>query len=145
LEHIHPEEVDQVVKELVRVSRRHLFLSISLKGHTKATADKDDEAHRHTMLRPREWWHNIFRKHGAVVNEEMLWAMQEKDFSYVGDKLGDCRWEGKQDDGGLYEVCNVDNKWLVGKREQENLRRDRCITNANKELEPWFFSFRKIR
>ena len=145
LEHIHPEEVDQVVKELVRVSRRHLFLSISLKGHTKASADKDDEAHRHTMLRPREWWHNIFRKHGAVVNEEMLWAMQEKDFSYVGDKLGDCRWEGKQDDGGLYEVCNVENKWLVGKREQENLRRDRCITNANKELEPWFFSFRKIR
>ena len=67
-----------MVSELIRVSRRHVFLSISLKGHTKATANNDDEAHRHTMLRPREWWHAIFRKHGAVVNEEMLWAMQEK-------------------------------------------------------------------
>jgi len=28
--------------------------------------------------------------------------------------------------------CLVENKWLVGKREQENLRRDRCMTNANK-------------
>jgi hypothetical protein len=54
---------------------------------------------------PGEWWHALFRKHGAVVNEEMLWAMQEKDFSMKGDKLKDCRWEGKQDDGGLYEVC----------------------------------------
>lgn len=35
LEHIRPAEVDRVVRELVRVSRRHLFLSISLKGHTK--------------------------------------------------------------------------------------------------------------
>ena len=41
--------------------------------------------------------------------------------------------------------CLVENKWLVGKREQENLRRDRCMTNANKEMEPWFFSFRKLR
>jgi ubiquinone/menaquinone biosynthesis C-methylase UbiE len=31
LEHIHPEEADIVVSELVRVSRRHVFLSISLK------------------------------------------------------------------------------------------------------------------
>ena len=56
LEHIHPEEADRVVSELVRVSRRHLFLSISLKGHTKQTADNNDEAHRHTMLRNRAWW-----------------------------------------------------------------------------------------
>jgi ubiquinone/menaquinone biosynthesis C-methylase UbiE len=35
LEHIHEDEADAVVRELVRVSRRHLFLSISLKPHTK--------------------------------------------------------------------------------------------------------------
>lgn len=35
LEHIHEDEAEAVVKELVRVSRRHLFLSISLKPHTK--------------------------------------------------------------------------------------------------------------
>lgn len=38
LEHIHEDEADKVISELVRVSRRHLFLSISLKPHTKVTA-----------------------------------------------------------------------------------------------------------
>jgi hypothetical protein len=38
LEHIHEDEAERVVAELVRVSRRHLFLSISLKPHTKARA-----------------------------------------------------------------------------------------------------------
>lgn len=145
LEHIHPEEADMVVKELIRVSRRHIFLSISLKGHTKATAENDQEANRHTMLRPRTWWEAIFTKYGAVPNREMSWAMQEKDTMYTRENFRDCRWEGKQEDGGLYEVCIVDNKWLVGRREQENLRRERCITPANADLEPWFFSFRKLR
>lgn len=145
LEHIHPEEADIVISELIRVSRRHIFMSISLKGHTKATADNDDEAHRHTMLRPRHWWDAKFMEHGAVPNKEMLWAMQEKDTSFTREQLTDCRWEGSQSDGGLYEVCIVDNKWLVGRREQGNLRLDRCITVANSELEPWFFAYRKLR
>eukprot|EP00958_Prasinococcus_capsulatus_P027732 scaffold5807_cov412-Prasinococcus_capsulatus_cf.AAC.10 len=145
LEHIHPEEVDQVVSELVRVSRRHLFLSISLKGHTKASANDDNEAGRHTMLRPRSFWEAKFAEHGAVVNEEMLWAMQEKDFSYTRNDLQQCMETGEVTSGGLYEVCVVDNQWLVGRREQGNMRRDRCITTQNGELEPWFFSFRKLR
>mmetsp|Transcript_35038 Transcript_35038/g.48583 ORF Transcript_35038/g.48583 Transcript_35038/m.48583 type:complete len:326 (-) Transcript_35038:264-1241(-) len=145
LEHIHPEEVDDVVKELIRVSRRHVFMSISLKGHTKATSENDAEANRHTMLRPRPWWNAKFTEHGAVPNFDMVWAMQEKDSSFSRDQLKDCRWEGKQDDGGLYEVCIVENKWLVGRREQENLRHERCITTANNDLEPWFFAYRKLR
>jgi ubiquinone/menaquinone biosynthesis C-methylase UbiE len=32
LEHIHPEEADIVISELIRVSRRHVFMSISLKA-----------------------------------------------------------------------------------------------------------------
>ena len=31
LEHIHPEEADIVISELIRVSRRHIFMSILLK------------------------------------------------------------------------------------------------------------------
>jgi len=145
LEHIHPDEADTVIRELVRVSRRHIVMSISLKGHTKATSENNDEAHRHTMLRPREWWEGKFREYGAVVNKELFWAMQEIDQRFTRDQMRECRWEGKQDEGGLYEVCIVDNKWLVGRREQENLRRDRCMTTANSELEPWFFIFRKLR
>lgn len=39
----------------------------------------------------------------------------------------------------------MDNTWLVGKREQANVRKDRCITTSDEEVEPWFFSFRKER
>jgi len=147
LEHIHVEEADAIISELVRVSRRHIVMSISLKGHTKAAAGDDSEAGRHTMLRPREWWEAKFREHGAVPNRELLWAMQEKDFTYSKDagNVRDCRWEGSATDGGTYEVCVIDNTWLVGRREQENVRRDRCMTMANHEMEPWMFAFRKLR
>ena len=45
----------------------------------------------------------------------------------------------------VLQVCITDNTWLVGKREQANVRKDRCITTDNGEVEPWFFSFRKVR
>ena len=133
------------MSELVRVSRRHLVLTISLKGHTKATASNNNEAGRHTMLRPRHWWEDTFKKYGAVVNKDLFWGLQEFDKRYTRNELKDCRMEGEASDGGLYEVCIVDNNWLVGRREQENLRRDRCITTENMEMEPWFFTFRKLR
>lgn len=79
------------------------------------------------------------------MNKEMQWAMQEKDSHYTREQMKDCRWEGSEEEGGKYEVCIVDNQWLVGRREQENLRRDRCITPENNDLEPWFFSYRKLR
>lgn len=145
LEHIHEDEADRVVSELVRVSRRHLFLSISLKPHTKVSADNDAEANRHTMLRPRSWWEAIFAKHGAEVNQPMLWAMQDKDDTSEEKSKRDCRQAGSPTQGGRFEVCIVEDTWLVGRREQANVRKDRCITTHNQELEPWFFSFRKKR
>ena len=138
LEHIDPAEADAVVKELVRVSRRHLFLSISLKNNGAPKGEAE-----HTLLRPRVWWHKLFQKHGAVVNEEFLWAMQEKDSQYITENQKNCRQEGDESDGGLFEVCSVSNTWLVGKREQRNVRMHRSVTE-NGELEPWFFAFRKI-
>jgi SAM-dependent methyltransferase len=138
LEHIDPAEADAVVKELVRVSRRHLFLSISLKNNGAPKGEAE-----HTLLRPRVWWHKLFQKHGAVVNEEFLWAMQEKDSQYITENQKNCRQEGDESDGGLFEVCSVSNTWLVGKREQRNVRMHRSVTTENGELEPWFFAFRK--
>ena len=44
----------------------------------QASADNAAEANRHTMLRPRSWWDAKFAEYGAVVNHEMLWAMQAK-------------------------------------------------------------------
>ena len=145
LEHIHPSEAEKVVSELVRVSRRHVVMSISLKGHTKVSATNSAEANRHTMLRPRRWWDAAFRRHGAVPNRELHWALQERDASIPRSAMYDCRTEGDPKDGGNYEVCVVDNTWLVGRREQANVRKDRCITTSDMELEPWFFTYRKTR
>lgn len=143
LEHIQEQEAEKVISELVRVSRRHLFLSISLKPHTKASADNNTEANRHTMLRPRTWWEAAFKRHGADVNQEMLWAMQEHSTRFTAADKEDCREAGSEQQGGKYEVCVVNSTWLVGQPNQGNVRKDRCITND--ELEPWFFSFRKRR
>lgn len=107
LEHIHEDEAEQVISELVRVSRHHLFLSISLKGHTKVTSDNDAEANRHTMLRPRTWWEERFVAHGVTVNRELLWAMQARDASYGPEDMSDCRTEGDREAGGLYQVSSV--------------------------------------
>lgn len=59
--------------------------------------------------------------------------------------MRDCRKAGSNLDGGQFEVCIVNDTWLVGKPEQANVRQDRCITRENDELEPWFFAFRKKR
>ena len=52
-------------------------------GHAQVSAENDSEANRHTMLRPRAWWEAKFAAHGAVVNRELLWAMQERDTGWV--------------------------------------------------------------
>ena len=64
---------------------------------------------------------------------------------FVKKDMRDCRKAGSKSDGGQFEVCIVDDTWLVGKPEQANVRRDRCITTENDELEPWFFALRKNR
>jgi len=140
LEHISPQEAEDVVREMVRVSRKDIFLSISLKSHTKVSATNNSEAFRHTLLRPRSWWHHLFERHGARVNHNLLLAMQEADIFTKG-RTYDCRSEGDSRDGGEYEVCVINSTWLVGEPQQGNVREDRCIATASGELEPWFFAF----
>lgn len=101
LEHILPEQADDVVSELVRVSKRHIVISISLKSHGNERL--------HTLLRPRHWWEAKFQKHGARPNRALFWALQEKQVRFSRDKgeLESCRQEGVEDDGGKFEVCLV--------------------------------------
>ena len=71
LEHILPGQADEVAAELVRVARRHIVMSISLKSH-------ENEA-LHTTLRPRTWWEALFARHGAAPNRALVWALQGKE------------------------------------------------------------------
>ncbi|KAL4430011.1 hypothetical protein ABPG77_004381 [Micractinium sp. CCAP 211/92] len=134
LEHIMPEEADAVVAELVRVAKKHIVVSISLKSYQNKGL--------HTLLRPREWWEAKFAAHGARPNRAVVWALQQKENSFSREKgdFTECAMDGSESDGGLYEVCVVQMPWLVGRPGQE-LRQHRCITPANGELEPWMFAF----
>ncbi|KAL4430007.1 hypothetical protein ABPG77_004377 [Micractinium sp. CCAP 211/92] len=132
LEHIMPEEADAVVAELVRVAKRHIVVSISLKSY--------ENKGLHTLLRPREWWEAKFAAHGARPNRPLVWALQQKENRFAEGELKSCAWEGSVQDGGLYRVCVVQLPWLVGRPGQE-LRQHRCITPANGEVEPWMFAF----
>ncbi len=71
LEHISPEEVDAAVAEMVRVARKHIVLSISLKSHMNERL--------HTMLRPRQWWEAKFQTYGGAPDRTLVWALQDKD------------------------------------------------------------------
>ena len=80
-----PDEADAVVSELVRVAKRHIVMSISLKSYQNAGL--------HTLLRPRQWWEAMFEKHGAQPNRALVWALQEKDNRWAGQDWRDdsCR------------------------------------------------------
>ena len=60
----------------------------------------------------------MLSEYGHLIDPSLMVALLLQDTSYSRDQLKDCRWEGSQTDGGLYEVCIVENKWLVGRREQ---------------------------
>lgn len=137
LEHLTSEIADAAVSELVRVSRRHILMSISLKTVTD---------NKHTLLRPRSWWHAIFKKHGAEVNWSLLRALQLTNKSvYPVPSPTDCQYPGNVEDGGVYACCSINNVWLVGLAAQKNVRDFRYMTMANGEIEPWYFVFRKVR
>ena len=80
-----------------------------------------------------------------MVNAELQWVLQERDTGVDREALWDCRQEGAAAEGGLFEVCVLEWPWLVGDAGQGNLRRDRCITPSDGNLEPWMFAFRKLR
>ena len=68
LEHIPEEYIDDVIKEMKRVSDRGL--------HGIDFGEKDDGFDKtHTLLRSKEWWIDLFKKHDypcEVVNKEEL-------------------------------------------------------------------------
>jgi 2-polyprenyl-3-methyl-5-hydroxy-6-metoxy-1,4-benzoquinol methylase len=138
LEHIEVGMEDSVVSEIVRVAKRYIVLSISLKSHQNENV--------HTYLRRREYWEDLFAKHGAVVHSPLKKVLQETTHDVyppiVRSTLTDCRMEGNPTQGGLYECCLVKNHWLVGL----DIPRDiRAVTTENGELEPWMFAFEKVK
>jgi len=71
LEHIHEDEAEAVVAELVRVSRRHLVLFISLRPHTRVRTRKNNSTPRRSravgcMLCPTSFLFISLKPHTKV-------------------------------------------------------------------------------
>jgi SAM-dependent methyltransferase len=117
LEHIPEEAIPRVVSELVRVSRRDLFLSISLRPSSMNNK-------YHLTLRSREWWESRFTDCGVSVCRELVNHFQKKilDASNLEILKSGCS-------PGLLDELS----WFV---EQEPY-------SLHGEFEPWFFAFRK--
>ena len=147
LEHVPPHLAERAVSEMVRVARRYVLASISLKSHVVGQAP--GEAPRHATLRRRGWWEAALARAGAATDRALVWALQESDRRYVRPGgvavagLADCRTADGAHPAGRYEVCLANATWLVGDAEQANVRRVRAVTTADGQLEPWFFAAAK--
>ena len=76
LEHLHPADTNEVVKRLIRYTRRHLFCCIAL---TEAKKTFPDGTNLHTNIHTQEWWEELFEKE---VND-----YESKYGSYISYKL----------------------------------------------------------
>lgn len=71
LEHIPADHIPAVTKELVRVCRGRLFLTISLRPSSQNNAF-------HCTLRPREWWEQCFLDAGARPARDLIAKFQQR-------------------------------------------------------------------
>ena len=70
-EHIPEEHVDEVVGDLCRVCSSWFFLTISLRPSSRNNAF-------HCTLRPRSWWEAVFKRHGFVVDRQVVSSYQRR-------------------------------------------------------------------
>jgi len=77
LEHIPEGAVNASVANLVRMTKRDIFCSISLR-RSVLDPEPPAEATVHVTVKPRRWWEDKFKEHGCVRNEEVFHVMQEK-------------------------------------------------------------------
>jgi ubiquinone/menaquinone biosynthesis C-methylase UbiE len=77
LEHIPEQDIPGTIKELCRVSRGELFLSISLR-RSLLDPKPPEPAIVHVTVKTREWWNEQFRKHaGCIPNTSIFARLQE--------------------------------------------------------------------
>lgn len=70
LEHIPAEMVPDVIADLCRVTKRYMFLTISLRPSS-------DNNRYHCTLRPRAWWEAHFERSGFVVDRPVVERFQK--------------------------------------------------------------------
>lgn len=117
MEHLTAEEAELAVKELVRVSKRYLFLSISLRPSSNFNK-------YHLTLRPRSWWEKLFLDAGTTTMPGIIDEFQRV---RPGASNEEVLMSGPT-------VTHIDEMTDFVKNPPYSF---------DGELEPWFFAFQK--
>lgn len=75
LEHVPPNLANASVRELVRIAKRDVFTTISLRPSALDRPGRPPKVH--LTVRPREWWERLFEEAGCVRNEEAYRKFQQ--------------------------------------------------------------------
>jgi len=86
LEHVPTHLAEQSVKELVRIAKKDVFVTISLRRSGLDPKDPKKPAIVHLTVWPRERWERAFEKQGCVVNREVLRKFDRYDETRYGAK-----------------------------------------------------------
>ena len=115
LEHIPENRIPTVASEIVRVCKKHIFLSISLRPSSQNNKF-------HITLKPREWWEQQFLVAGAVKNDELRNKLQKL---AAGASVEEIIRQGPA------RFIADEMQWFF----------DEPPYDFNGELEPWLFTF----
>lgn len=117
LEHVREEAVEKVISELVRVCKKYIFLSISLRPSSQNNA-------YHVTLKPRNWWEKKIIDCGADVDTGLIEKFQKRLEGATNREVLQL--------GPAKELIDEMN-WFI---ENEKY-------SFGGELEPWVFVFKK--
>lgn len=87
LEHIPPKNVGNAISELIRVSKKNIFCTISLNS-----SSKNNLLEYHATIQPREYWDSIFLANNVKTNDEILNKIQGTNKTKIGDKIVDVEY-----------------------------------------------------
>ncbi|HBE70966.1 MAG TPA: hypothetical protein DDW52_22700 [Planctomycetaceae bacterium] len=117
LEHIEEIDAGKAVSELVRVAKKHLFLTISLRPSS-------DNNKYHVNLKSRQWWEQRFCEAGCSVEAGIVDQFQVRNPALGVKEIMEA---------GPTSAIMSELDWFI-----ENPPYD-----LHGELEPWFFAFTK--
>ena len=114
LEHVPTHLAEQSIKELVRIAKKDVFVTISLRRSGLDPKDPKKPAIVHLTVWPREKWEKAFQKAGCDVNRDALKKFDLYDESKYGAKPNffafTCHQNDKDDDLEVKVEVEVDEE-----------------------------------
>jgi len=81
MEHLPEKEVEDAIKEMARVAKKHLFLTINF-----CPSSSKNPLEYHLTIKPRVWWEKRFEKFNLRKRSDILNQIQNKDLHETGGR-----------------------------------------------------------